>query len=61
LNSTELPLSAIVDGTNRATAAAVFYQLLVLKTHKYIDLEQDSPYADITISTDEHFGAIKSN
>lgn len=34
------------------TAASVFYQLLVLKTHSYISVEQEEAYGDILISKD---------
>jgi hypothetical protein len=33
-------------------AAAVFYEMLVLKTHDYVQVQQERPYADIgTISS----------
>jgi len=34
------------------TAASVFYQLLVLKTHSYIHVQQEEAYGDIFISKD---------
>merc|ERR1712150_239406 len=34
------------------TASSVFYQLLVLKTHSYINVDQEESYGDIVISKD---------
>lgn len=39
----------------RHAAAGVFYELLVLKTHDYVNLRQDEPYADIHIAKTTHF------
>jgi len=47
--------SSIVRGKTRQTAAAVFYQLLVLKTRTYVDLQQKAPYEEIVITEDENF------
>jgi hypothetical protein len=51
----ELSFDELMAGKNRRAAAVVFYQLLVLKTHKYVDTEQNVPYGDITIKTDSNF------
>jgi cohesin complex subunit SCC1 len=45
-----LQFNEMVQGKSRKTAACIFYELLVLKTTDYIDVQQDQPYADITIS-----------
>jgi chromatin segregation and condensation protein Rec8/ScpA/Scc1 (kleisin family) len=42
------------DATKKA--AAVFYELLVLKTHDYVDVKQASPYADIVVQKAANFG-----
>jgi len=40
----------MVANKARKTAVGFAYELLVLKTHDLIDLKQDSPYGDITLS-----------
>jgi hypothetical protein len=46
-----IQLDAVLGETkNRQAAAAVFYQLLVLKSHSVVDVKQVEPYGDITIS-----------
>jgi cohesin complex subunit SCC1 len=40
----------LLQGCSRPTAAAVFYQLLVLKTHNKLDVQQDAPYSNIMVS-----------
>jgi chromatin segregation and condensation protein Rec8/ScpA/Scc1 (kleisin family) len=35
--------------------AGSFFQLLVLKSHNYVDLKQPEPYADITITRTAQF------
>ncbi len=47
-----LSFEDIVRGKSRNVAAGIFYQLLILKTHKYINLEQNEAYKDIKISKD---------
>lgn len=49
----ELSYQGITEGRPRRTAAAVFFELLVLKTKDYVDVEQPEPYADITIRPTE--------
>ncbi|XP_020112308.1 sister chromatid cohesion 1 protein 3-like isoform X2 [Ananas comosus] len=45
-----LSLARILDGKTRKTCARFFYETLILKGHGFIDVKQDSPYADIFIS-----------
>ncbi|KAI9919167.1 hypothetical protein PsorP6_011859 [Peronosclerospora sorghi] len=40
---------------DRRTAAALFFELLQLKTLDYVELDQGAPYADITISKTARF------
>ena len=37
-------------GKNRRAAAACLFEMLVLKTKDYIEVKQDEPYADITVT-----------
>ncbi|CAL6403155.1 unnamed protein product [Bathycoccus prasinos] len=46
-DSNELSLEEQVRGKTRADAAKMFYQVLVLRTHGYLDVEQEEPYADV--------------
>jgi len=39
----------------RQTAASLFYELLVLKTHDFIAVDQPAPYGDIEVSKTQHF------
>eukprot|EP00483_Globobulimina_turgida_P004880 UN04889 len=41
--------------TKRETVAGVFYELLVFKNSDLVDLQQDEPYGDITISKTSNF------
>lgn len=45
----------MVDGKTRRTVAGTFFELLVLRTHNFVGLQQDEPYGDITITKAEHF------
>lgn len=46
----------LVKNKKRSTAAQMFFELLVLKTRDCVDVTQDSPYGDITITKNaEHF------
>lgn len=50
---------------DRRTAAALFFELLQLKTLDYVDIDQAAPYSDITISKaarfSEHISAVDAN
>ena len=46
-NLNELSLDEQVRGKTRADAAKMFYQVLVLRTHGYLDVEQEEPYGDV--------------
>ncbi|GMF14524.1 unnamed protein product [Phytophthora fragariaefolia] len=50
---------------DRRTAAALFFELLQLKTLDYVDVEQSAPYSDIKISKSarfsEHIPAVDAN
>jgi len=43
---------------NRNIAAGVFYQLLVLANHNYIETRQEKAYEDIYIKKTKHFAAL---
>lgn len=48
--SKEVSFEEVVgESKSRKTAAGVFYQLLVLQSHKKIKVAQDEPYADIIV------------
>ena len=47
-----------MKGHNRRTAAAAFFEVLVLKSRGAIDVKQAVPYKDITISKTPQFEAI---
>jgi len=55
-NKEEIEFNKLVEGKRRKVAAAVFYQLLVLKSHSCIDLQQEEPYGEILVKKDENFG-----
>jgi len=43
-------MQTLVEGHSRKEAARIFYQLLVLKSHSVVQVQQAAPYEDITIS-----------
>lgn len=45
----------LIAGKKRHTAAGTFFELLVLKTKNYIDIEQRAPYEEIFIKKTEFF------
>lgn len=46
----EISYAGMTAGKNRRTAAACFFELLVIKTKGFIDVKQPEPYADIIIT-----------
>lgn len=48
-------LQTLIEGKSRSTAAAIFLETLVLKTHDYIDIAQSEPYGDIAITRSSRF------
>ena len=42
-------LDGLVDGKTRADACRWFFEVLVLKSRDYVELEQPKPYGDISI------------
>jgi cohesin complex subunit SCC1 len=52
---TEINLNKMIEGKKRITAARCFYEVLVLKTKNFIDVRQESPYADIVIRRGARF------
>ncbi len=44
-----ISFNAMVEGKSRLTVAGSFYELLLFKTHKIINLKQSEPFGDITI------------
>ena len=62
-NNEEVTYKQLTKKTqDRRTAAALFFELLQLKTLDYVDVEQAAPYADIRISKatrfSEHIPAV---
>ncbi|KAJ8424426.1 hypothetical protein Cgig2_010655 [Carnegiea gigantea] len=45
----ELSLKSILEGRSRKLCMRMFYEIVVLKSHKVIDVKQDEPYGDITL------------
>lgn len=46
----ELSFNDLTRGKTRRTAAACLFELLVLKTKDFVQLQQDAPFADITVT-----------
>lgn len=53
--ATELSYDKLSAGCSRRTAASVFFEILQLKTWDFIEVEQDEPYADITLTPGTKF------
>jgi cohesin complex subunit SCC1 len=51
-------LHTMLDGATKKDAAVLFYEMLVLRTHSYINTEQDTPYDDITITPGQNFRTL---
>lgn len=60
-NKKSVQFDKVVEGKARNTAAGVFYQLLVLKSHSIIDVEQKQAYSDITILKDKNFASARAH
>jgi len=45
----------MTEGTKRQTVVGVFYELLVFKNSDLVDLKQEEPYGDITITKTANF------
>ncbi|TMW67967.1 hypothetical protein Poli38472_007639 [Pythium oligandrum] len=55
-DKTEVTYNQLTKNTqNRRTAAALFFELLQLKTLNYVDVDQSTPYGDIKISKATRF------
>jgi cohesin complex subunit SCC1 len=52
---TTLHFNAISKNCSRRTAAGVFFELLQLKTWDFVELDQDEPYGDMSISAGTRF------
>eukprot|EP01114_Cavostelium_apophysatum_P022836 TRINITY_DN8400_c0_g1_i4.p1 TRINITY_DN8400_c0_g1~~TRINITY_DN8400_c0_g1_i4.p1 ORF type:complete len:320 (+),score=92.53 TRINITY_DN8400_c0_g1_i4:419-1378(+) len=50
----------MIEGRRRKTVVGTFFELLVLKTTNYINLKQEEPYGDITISKTAQFDVLVS-
>lgn len=46
----QVSMNALVEGKSRRDASRWFFEMLVLKTRNYVNLTQEEPYADISIS-----------
>eukprot|EP01104_Vermistella_antarctica_P018220 TRINITY_DN6676_c0_g1_i1.p1 TRINITY_DN6676_c0_g1~~TRINITY_DN6676_c0_g1_i1.p1 ORF type:complete len:543 (-),score=154.26 TRINITY_DN6676_c0_g1_i1:1836-3464(-) len=47
--------NGLVEGKKKRTAATTFFEVLVLKSSGFIDIEQEEPYGEISISKTVHF------
>lgn len=45
----------LVENKSKRTCVRVFYEMLVLKSHGFIDVEQTEPYGDILVEKTERF------
>lgn len=46
----QVSMNALVEGKGRKDASRWFFEMLVLKTRNYVNLKQEEPYSDISIS-----------
>jgi cohesin complex subunit SCC1 len=46
----QVSMNALVEGKGRKDASRWFFEMLVLKTRNYVNLKQEEPYGDISIS-----------
>ena len=46
----QVSMNALVEGKGRKDASRWFFEMLVLKSRKYISLKQEEPYGDISIA-----------
>jgi len=51
-------LDELLEGKGRVDAAKVFYEILVLRTHRYVNTKQDEAYGSIRITPDRHFNRV---
>jgi len=51
-------LGKLLEGKGRRDAAKVFYEILVLRTHRYVSTKQDTPYGSIFIAPDKNFNKV---
>lgn len=54
--SESVSFHGLLHQNNRKQAASKFYTLLVLKKHQAVDVVQDGPYGDISVTQGPHFG-----
>lgn len=59
-DSDQLNYQQLIAGKRKETAAATFFELLVLKSRNKIDLIQDEPYSDIFITKTDDFVDISA-
>ncbi|XP_027342226.1 sister chromatid cohesion 1 protein 3 [Abrus precatorius] len=45
----DLSLNKILEGKTRKVSARMFFEILVLKTHGLVDVQQEEPYGDINL------------
>eukprot|EP01135_Chromosphaera_perkinsii_P011299 Nk52_evm80s2367 gene=Nk52_evmTU80s2367 len=53
--SDTISYNTITEKKDRRTASACLFELLVLKTREYIDVNQSEPFGDIEVTTEEKF------
>jgi hypothetical protein len=46
----QVNFNRMLEGKQRVTAARCFYELLVLKTRNFVDVQQDAPYENIIVT-----------
>jgi len=57
-DQTVLRLNELIQNKSRRTVAGTFFQLLVLKSRNFIELQQEQPYSDITITKADKFQEV---
>ena len=55
-NGEDVSFHNILNHNNRKQAASKFYTLLVLKKHQAVNVSQNEPYGDISITQGPQFG-----
>ena len=46
----QVSMNALLEGKGRKDASRWFFEMLVLKTRNYVNLQQEEPYGDIAVS-----------
>ena len=46
----QVSMNGLLEGKGRKDASRWFFEMLVLKTRNYVNLQQEEPYGDISVS-----------